>query len=87
MKTRILDVVSQSLDLFENSKKEGAITLLNTFLETVKKDTENQAEYDLAMETYIFLTDGDLRKEGRDFGFENINEIKNEVSKLRNIQK
>jgi hypothetical protein len=87
MKTKILDVVSQSLELFENSKKEEAIRFLNTFLETVKKNTENQAEYDLAMETYIFLTSGDLRKEGRDFGFADTNEIKNEISKLKDTQK
>jgi hypothetical protein len=35
------------------------------------------------METYIFITNGDLRKDGRDFGFENTEEIRKELDKLK----
>lgn len=82
----ILDTVSQALDLYDNSKKEEAIKLLHNYFENTNKADIDQKEYDLAMETYIFLTDGDLRKEGRDFGFTNTEEIKKEILNFRNTK-
>jgi hypothetical protein len=86
VETKILNVVTQALELFDKSKKEEAVKLLNSFLEIIEKNETNQAEYDLAMETYIFLIDGDLRKDGRDFGFSNIEEIKQEIIKLKRVR-
>ena len=84
MKIKILDTVSQALDLYDKSKKKEAIKLLNCFFQKTNKSDLNQKEYDLAMESYIFLTDGDLRKDGRDFGFTSTNEIKKEIINLKN---
>ncbi len=83
MSTKILDTVVHALNLFDESKKEEAIKLLNAFLETVQKDPDNQEEYDLAMEAYIFLTDGDLREEGRDFGFSNTEDIRKKIENIK----
>jgi hypothetical protein len=86
MKINILDIVSQALDLYDNSKKEEAIRLLHDYFESTNRADIGQKEYDLAMETYIFLTDGDLRKEGRDFGFTNTEEIKKEILNFKNTK-
>lgn len=82
MKEDILDTIIKSIELFDNSQKEEAIKLLNTYLSASKKEEFKPEEYDLAMEAYIFLTDGDLRKVGRDFGFTDTEEIRKEIEKL-----
>lgn len=74
------EIILNALDLFEKNEKQKAIDILYPYF---AGECDEGELYDLLMETYIFITYGDLRKEGRDFGFENTEEIRKELDKLK----
>lgn len=81
-KTILIQTIQHSLELFESGKNEESKKVLRDLFKNDGLDRVDQGLYDLAMETYIFLYDGDLRKEGRNFGFANTEEIRLQLKKL-----
>jgi hypothetical protein len=77
IKKTISDPVGQlreALRLFQLGNKTKAIQLVFGPTHTNDYDQEGPLK-DLYMETYIFFTEGDLRKNGRDFGYTSVDKI------------
>lgn len=61
---------------------EAATALRGVVTGNVETDVDEGELFDLLMETYLFLMGGDLRKEGRDFGYASIEDIESELNRL-----
>lgn len=70
----------EALRLFLVGNKTKAIHAV--FGPTHTNDYQLDAQLNnLYMETYIFFTDGDLRKKGRDFGYASVSEIQADLDR------
>ena len=91
MQKDILDIVSQSIDLYDDSKADEAFGVLYDLFKVIDylpddKKEYTREEYSLAMDTYVFFTDRDLIEEGKIEGFANSDEIRKEIVRLKKLR-
>lgn len=80
---KIYNSILEAIDVFDLGKVHDARKIMQILFEDGSLKAVDQELYDLAMEFYIYICDGDLRKEGRDFGFSNTSEIRQALEKLK----
>jgi len=79
----LYNTILDAIKAYESNRIDDSKIIM---IKLIKDDGLNKVDqrlYDLAMEFYIFIFDGDLRKEGRDFGFADTKEIRSALKKLK----
>jgi hypothetical protein len=76
------ETILKALDLYDKGLEQESIDLLYPFIVDEDENNFNEELNDVLMEAYTFITLGDLRPEGREIGFKNTEEIRNEINKF-----
>ena len=83
MSVNTVQLLRNAIDLAKTGQvNEAATTLRCVALGDVDVDVDEGNLFDLLVETYLSLMGGDLRKEGRDFGYASIVEVESELNRL-----
>lgn len=83
MSVKTVPLLQDAIALAQTGKADEAATLLRGVVSgTVEADPAEGEAFDLLIETYLFLMGGDLRKEGRDFGYASLEEITSALDRI-----
>mgnify|MGYP000860994367 CR=1 FL=1 len=83
MSVKTVPLLKDAIALAQTGKMAEAATLLRGVVSgTVEAEPAEGEAFDLLVETYLFLMGGDLRKEGRDFGYSSLEEITSALDQL-----